>query len=136
MNNISLLNYRYLDFHKNENLSLKSKYPFMYFTLWKNNTLISVLKQAVFCGYKIGDYISNPSRSILYITTNNEFKNKGYSKIIIEEYFKFLVQNNLIDEIHLSPYSKEGWQFIKQNLHKYANKYNLILIDKNYCYEL
>lgn len=135
MNSISLFNFRYLEFNKNKNLNLSSKYAFMYFTIWKNSTLISVLKQSVFCGYKCGDYVLNPSRTILYITTNNEYKNQGYSKVIIEEYFKFLNLNNIQDEIYLSPYSKDGWQYIKKNLHNLANKYNLILIDKNYCYE-
>lgn len=135
MNNISLFNYRYLEFKKNSGLDLNSKYSFMYFTLWKNSTLISILKQCVFRGYKWEDFILNPSRTILYITTNNEYKNQGYSKYIIEEYFKFLINNNINDEIHLSPYSKDGWKYVKKNLHNLANKYNLILIDKNYCYE-
>lgn len=60
----------------------------------------------------------------------------GYSKIIIESYFKYLKENNITDNIYVSPYSKMGWNYLKKNLHNMAKKYNLILKDQNYCYEL
>lgn len=136
-NNISLFKFKYLEFNTNSNLSSVKKYPFIYMTIWKNRELIGVLKQAVFCGFKYNDFQISPNRTILYVSINEDYYNQGYSKKIIESYFKFLNKNNIIEEdIHISPYSQMGWNFLKKNLHIIANKYNLIIKDKNYCYEL
>ena len=135
-NNISLLNFRYLEFNKNSNLSSVDKYPFLYFTIWKNSELIGILKQVVFCGFKYNNFISDSNRTILYVSINKKYLNMGYSKIIIESYFKYLKENNITDNIYVSPYSKMGWNYLKKNLHNMAKKYNLILKDQNYCYEL
>lgn len=135
-NNISLFNFRYLDFNTNSNLSLQSKYPFLYFTLWNNNDLIAVIKQAVFCGYTYNNFSISTNRTILYVSINQLYQKLGYSKRILDKFFNFLIKENINDEIYVSPYSKMGWNFLRQNLHIYAKKYNLTLKDQNYCYEL
>lgn len=135
-NNISLLNFKYLEFKDSYIINHNSIYPIMYYTLWKNNELIAVLKQAVFSGFIYQQFSTEPSRTILYITINNNFQNSGYSKKIIYEYFSFLKNLNINEKIHISPYSKHGWNYLKHNLHFFAKKFNITLIDKNYCYEL
>ena len=134
-NNISLFNFRYLEFERQNNINNDKLYSFIYITYWINKELIGVLKQVVFCGFKYNDFVLDSTRTISYITINDRYQNLGYSKKIVEYYFSFLKEKDINEKIYISPYSKSGWNFLRKNLHEYAKKYNFILIDKNYCYE-
>ena len=67
----------------------------------------------------------------MYITIKENYKNKGYSKDLLEKYFKH--RNNC--KIYLSPYSKDGYKYLRKNIYEIALKNNVEIMSKDYCYE-
>lgn len=130
--NTDLLN---IKFFRTDNIKLSlaesAVYPLLYVVLEKDEHIVGVLKQSV-----LETYIKEKPifRFINYIAVNDLYKNQGYSKKLIEAYFKLLAENNIY-ELELSPFSLDGFKYLKKNLIKYANRFNIKLKYSNYCYE-
>ena len=106
-------------------------YPELYIIIEKDNNIVGVLKQTV-----LNTFIKEKPniRFINYISINKLYKNQGYSKKLINEYFSLLDKNNL-RELELSPFSKDGFYYLKNNLIKAANRFNIKLKYSNYINE-
>lgn len=106
-----------------------SKYPILYLVLKNEHNILGILKQSVVLTFNK----NINCRFINYISINDTFKNSGYGSYLIKEYCKFLKINN-IKKITASPYSKEGFNFIRKKILQYCKEYDIELID-NYCFE-
>lgn len=124
--NLDRVNFRYLDFDNSDNVR--------YLVLEDNNIVIGIIKEKNIIGYKYNDYIIENARTVMYITINKQYQNKGYSKTLLKNYFLYLKENNY-NKIYLSPYSKMGYFYLRNKIHKLAEEFNIELVDKNYCYE-
>ena len=118
-----LSGFRYLEYEDSDKV--------FYYILEKDNKVIGVLKEKIINGYIYENYIIENMLTIMYITINDNYKNKGYSKDLLEKYFKH--RNGY--KIYLSSYSKEGYKFLRKNIHEIALKNNVEIISKDYCYE-
>lgn len=132
-NNLSdpYFNYHYLSnrlrFFKHEIPNNIINEEFHYFCVEKNNEIIAVLKLKEGGNYSLKNNKYN--NWISYISVNKDFKNKGYSKILIEECFKYLKKNK--KEILVSGYTKEGFQKLKKTIKDMSKKYEVNYSDED-----
>lgn len=125
-NSIDRVNFRYLEYEDSDNVK--------YVVLKDKDIIVGILKEKIILGYKYENYIIEDSRTIMYISINKQYQNRGYSKILLNNYFLYLKENNY-NKIYLSPYSKMGYMYLRNKLHKLAKEFNIELVDTNYCYE-
>lgn len=125
-NSIDIVNFRYLEYEDSDNVK--------YVVLKDKDIIVGILKEKIILGYKYENYIIEDSRTIMYISINKQYQNRGYSKILLNNYFLYLKENNY-NKIYLSPYSKMGYMYLRNELHKLAKEFNIELVDTNYCYE-
>ena len=115
-----------------------AEYPEVFITCWdnNNNNLIGCLKQICIPQYSYNEYYNNCSylRTIMYITILDMYKNCGIGTELLKQYFNFYKLNNLSDTINLSPFSQEGYKFIRHKIFSIANDFNIKIKDA-YCYE-
>jgi GNAT superfamily N-acetyltransferase len=120
------LYFRYLECEEGENIK--------YFVLLENYNVVGILKEKIIQGYSYLDYNIENMRTIMYITISSKYQNRGYSKILLNNYFLYLRENNY-NKLYLSPYSKMGYEYLRKILYKLAKDYCIEMVDKNYCYE-
>lgn len=113
--------------------------PEVYVTCWNENNLIGCLKQLCVSTYEYKDYYKNHlstfyDRTIMYISISDEFKNKGIGTTLIEKYFNVYKEHNLFDTVVLSPFSVEGFNYIRKKLLNLAYMSNIPIKD-SYCFE-
>jgi hypothetical protein len=125
-NSIDRVNFRYLEYEDSDNVK--------YVVLKDKDIIVGILKEKIILGYKYENYIIEDSRTIMYISINKQYQNRGYSKILLNNYFLYLMENNY-NKIYLSPYSKMGYMYLRNKLHNLAKEFNIELVDTNYCYE-
>jgi len=125
-NSIDRVNFRYLEYEDSDNVK--------YVVLKDKDIIVGILKEKLILGYKYENYIIEDSRTIMYISINKQYQNRGYSKILLNNYFLYLKENNY-NKIYLSPYSKMGYMYLRNKLHNLAKEFNIELVDTNYCYE-
>lgn len=125
-NSIDRVNFRYLEYEDSDNVK--------YVVLKDKDIIVGILKEKIILGYKYENYIIEDSRTIMYISINKQYQNRGYSKILLNNYFLYLKENNY-NKIYLSPYSKMGYMYLRNKLHNLAKEFNIELVDTNYCYE-
>ena len=65
---------------------------------------------------------------------SDEFKNKGIGTTLIEKYFNVYKEHNLFDTVVLSPFSVEGFNYIRKKLLNLAYMSNIPIKD-SYCFE-
>lgn len=125
-NSIDIVNFRYLEYEDSDNVK--------YVVLKDKDIIVGILKEKIILGYKYENYIIEDSRTIMYISINKQYQNRGYSKILLNNYFLYLKENNY-NKIYLSPYSKMGYYYLREIFYQLSEKYKIELIDKDYCYE-
>ncbi len=98
-----------------------------YYTVLKDNEkIIGVCK--------IGNYPNSHSSSdsvlysISFFTIDKNYRNKGYTRLIADELFKFVKTNNY--SIDTSAYSYVGFLKLRHILNEYAIKHQVNFIDK------
>ena len=71
-----------------------------------------------------------------YLSINDKYKNKGFSKILIENLIRIYKINFKNKSLKISCYSTEGWKFLRNNLIKMLDKNNIKYEDSilNYGY--
>lgn len=118
-----LIGFRYLEYDDSINA--------FYYALEYKNKVVGVLKEKNIVGYTYDNTYIEDMLTIMYITIKDEYKNQGFAKQLLEKYFKH--RRNY--KIHLSPYSKEGYKYLRNKIKEIALKNNVEIISKDYCYE-
>ncbi len=118
--------YRYIEYEDDDNV--------VYFILMHDNNIVGVLKEKYIFGYKYKGCVVENKRTLMYITINADYRNKGYATKLLNDYFLYLVENNY-NNLYLSPYSKMGYYYLRGIFYQLSEKYKIELIDKDYCYE-
>ena len=119
------------DFHRRIKYSVRvmpenDSEVFYYFCAFDNEKIVGVLKLRV--GNQGSISYPNCKNWMMHLSIDLDYQGKGYSKLLIEECMKFCKENNL--DILMSGYSDIGWQRIRSNFHKFAEKYSVKLIDE------
>ena len=141
--NISNLEYylskqfKFLKFKNIVQPVLNVNYPEIYITNWHNDILTGIMKILVLStfNYKNKKVIETYHRTFMYISIHNQYKNNGIGKQLIKSYFEFCNKNNITDNLYLSPYTKEGYTYIRPIILNFAKQYNINIIDTNFIYE-
>lgn len=79
---------------------------------------------------KIAYYSMNEHYAISYLSVHKDYFNRGISKLIIEELFRYFSHTYPNEKLHLSGYSIEGWKFLHKRFVEMSNKYDVKLIEK------
>ncbi len=95
-----------------------------------NNKLVGVLKQSFIYNYNI----NSNQRTINYISVLDEYRNKGIGKNLIQTYVNYYNMNKFHDCIFFSPYTKNGFKYIRHILINQLEK-NLIQYQDSYCFQ-
>lgn len=91
---------------------------FLWFLLLdRDNTIIGAIKSKV----SIHSTKDNKIQYLNYITIAPDYQNKGYSKILLEAFFKYHKNCHVI----ISPFTPMGQLKIKHQLRPLINKYNV-----------
>ena len=79
---------------------------------------------------KLANYISDDinTYSIGFFTINKEFRNKGYSRMMVDELFKLAKQNKW--KIKTSSYTYVGFIKLRNIFNEYSEKHLVEFIDK------
>ena len=115
-----------------------ANYPELYVTCWSNRQLIGCLKQICIPTYEYKNYFKHESisfyRTIMFISVLDEYKNNGIATKLISNYFQFYKDHELSDEVVLSPFSAEGFKFIRHKIKMLSYEFNIKIKD-SYCFE-
>lgn len=128
INNIKYLSYEYV---KNVDE------PYFLFISNKYNVIISMMqfnmKSNNWYLNQILNNISKKTIEIAFISTNPQYQNQWYSKILLDYFFK----NYSKDYFFESSYFSDDWKkYLKQNYEKFCKKYNtFIYVSSLYCLE-
>jgi hypothetical protein len=79
-------------------------------------------------GHYIHDNKNDKSYSIAFFSIDIEYRNKGLSKIMMDEMFKFSKKQGL--ELTTSSYSYVGFVKLRKNLNLTAKEHDVVFIDK------
>ena len=93
-----------------------------FIVLEKEDKIIGIAKLAHY------PYYDNNVYSISYFSIDKNYRNKGYSRIMADELFKYAKNNNWT--INTSKYSYVGFKKLRPILNEYAIKYNVTFIDR------
>jgi hypothetical protein len=80
-----------------------------FITVYNKDEIIGICKVACPNGNEVKFY---------YLSINEKYKNKGFSKILIENLIKIYKQYFKNKLLKISSYSTEGWKFLRNNLIK------------------
>jgi len=98
-----------------------------FFCLYVNGEIVGIVK------YKVGGCYSfmypEYNNWISYVSINPKHQSKGYSKLLLDELFKFTQERNL--SILSSGYTKKGYNRIRPYMRKLAEKYNIDFKDSD-----
>lgn len=116
----------------------KIPFPELYITCWNNGNLVGCLKQLCIPTYEYKAYYKDDTnqyyRTIMFVSVLDSFKNMGIASNLFKKYFEFCNKNKITDNIILSPYSKEGFTFLKRKINQLALELNINIVD-SYCFE-
>ena len=88
--------------------------------------------------YEYKSYFKHESvsfyRTIMFISVLDEYKNNGIATKLISNYFQFYKDHELSDEVVLSPFSAEGFKFIRHKIKMLSYEFNIKIKD-SYCFE-
>lgn len=79
---------------------------------------------------KFSYYSLSEGYAISYISTHEDYKNRGVAKAVIEELFKFFKSNFPNNTLSLSGYSINGWKYIRKYILMFSQKYNVRINEK------
>ena len=82
----------------------------------------------------IANYDSSDHWAISYCSTNKDYFQKGISKRLLEECFKYFSENYPNETLHFSGYSVEGWKYFRKYILEFANKYNVKIEEQGVGY--
>lgn len=116
----------------------KTKMPELYVTCWNEGQLVGCLKQICIPTYEYRSYFKNNLnsfyRTIMYVSVADGFKHQGIGTRLFELYFKTYKENNLTDDVVLSPFSIEGYKYLRSKILSIAVLSNVSVKD-SYCFE-
>lgn len=79
---------------------------------------------------KVGKWDNNPVLSLSYLSIHEDHKNKGYSKMLLEEVFEYVSTNYPGETFHITGYSIDGWKYMRPTLLNLSDKYKVKLKEK------
>ena len=116
----------------------KVKLPELYVTCWNENQLVGCLKQICIPTYEYQFYFKNDLnsyyRTIMYVSVADGFKHQGIGTKLFEIYFNTYKANDLTDVVVLSPFSTEGYKYLRSKILNIAALSNISIKD-SYCFE-
>lgn len=103
----------------------------IYFTIWddEKSQLISVLKLSAIT--KFVNLYTQIAYTIIYVSTHNQYKQMGLAKKVVNMCFNRLHDLN-IEKIIISPYTVDGFAYLKHIFYNNAEIFNLSIEDNNY----
>ena len=116
----------------------KVKLPELYVTCWNEGQLVGCLKQICIPTYEYQFYFKNDLnsfyRTIMYVSVADGFKHQGIGTRLFELYFNTYKANDLTDVVVLSPFSIEGYKYLRSKILSIAVLSNVSVKD-SYCFE-
>ena len=116
----------------------KAEIPELYVTCWNEGKLIGCLKQICIPTYEYQSYFKNDLnpfyRTIMYVSVADGFKHQGIGTRLFELYFNIYKENDLTDDVILSPFSIEGYKYLRSKIMSSATLSNVPVKD-SYCLE-
>lgn len=109
-------------FQPNDLSFLSDKIKPHFILLEKNNEIIGLSKIANY------PYDNDNVYSVSFFTIDKEFRNKGYSRLMLDELFKLAKQKGWI--LKSSSYTYVGFIKLRKLFNEYAKKYLVEFIDK------
>ena len=67
----------------------------------------------------------NDHYSISYLSTNEDYMDKGVSKRILDETFKYFSKTYPNETLYFSGYSIDGWKYLRKTILELSNKYHV-----------
>lgn len=115
-----------------------TKIPELYVTCWNEGQLVGCLKQICIPTYEYRSYFKNDLnsfyRTIMYVSVADGFKHQGIGTRLFELYFNTYKENDLTDDVILSPFSIEGYKYLRSKILSIAALSNVSVKD-SYCFE-
>ena len=115
-----------------------TKIPELYITCWNESQLVGCLKQICIPTYEYRSYFKNDLnsfyRTIMYVSVADGFKHQGIGTRLFESYFNTYKENDLTDDVILSPFSIEGYKYLRSKILSIAVLSNVSVKD-SYCFE-
>lgn len=133
---------KFLDKHNYE-YDLKSKiHYFSHFSTWSSSENYDKTSRFIIAYNDIdiigichfANYASNDHWSISYCSTNKDYFQKGISKRLLEECFKYFSEHIPNETLHFSGYSVEGWKYFRKYILEFAKKYNVKIEEQGVGY--
>jgi hypothetical protein len=79
---------------------------------------------------KFAYYDLNKEYAMSYISTHEDYRNKGAAKSMIKELFKFFKNNYPDQTLGLSGYSIDGWKYIRKYILSFSKKFQTPINEK------
>ena len=83
---------------------------------------------------KLVGYIAWEKDTIIALEVISNYRNNGIATKLISNYFQFYKDHELSDEVVLSPFSAEGFKFIRHKIKMLSYEFNIKIKD-SYCFE-
>jgi hypothetical protein len=72
--------------------------------------------------------------AVSYLSTNNDYFQKGISKRLLEELFKYFSETYPNETLNWSGYSVKGWKYLHPTILEMSKKYNVKIVEKGIEY--
>lgn len=98
---------------------------FYFFCLMDGEKIVGMLKLRV--GENASLRYPDWKNWISFLSIDEGYRGRSCSKLLIEECMKFCKEENF--DVLMSGYSKLGWERLRANFRKYADKYSVKMLD-------
>lgn len=123
-----------------QNYDLKSKISYFNFddlsSLWssdkhfKTQRFIVAYNNKDILGISRFAWFEFSGYAMSYTQVNNDYRNKGISKMLLEKLFMYFSKNYSNEELNISAYTIDGWKYIRNTILNLSEKYNIKLREK------